>query len=155
MEGWSCIINADIVLLPETFRAVELALHKAHARSATSFRYEFDPHDVQRRIRRYDMGLDIFCALPEVWGRVAQIIPPCYRIGHGVWDTWMVGYFNLEGQPCYDFTGSRCVLHPKHESRVRPFDVPDVQDQYRSAAQPPRMKISVRAAADLIHDAVR
>jgi hypothetical protein len=147
--GWSCIVNADIVLLPDTFRSVELELRRLKAASAMSFRFEFNPADKTRRIRNYDNGIDIFCATQPVWEKVCKKIPDWYRIGHCIWDTWMLGFFNLEGQPFYEFTGSRCVLHPKHGDRNPIHTVNWISDGYLGAATPPKLKISVQAGVDI------
>jgi hypothetical protein len=147
--GWSCIVNADIVLLPETFRAVELELGRKNAASAMSLRFEYDPRDANRKTRNYDQGIDIFCARQSVWISAASKIPDSYRIGHPTWDNWMMGFFNLEGLPCYEFTGSRCVLHPKHGDRRSPHLIDAPKDLYPGACTCPKLKISVQAGVDI------
>lgn len=154
-RGWSCMINADIVLKPYVFSAVELQLLKNQARSASSFRFEFDPEDPKRTIRLYDMGLDIYCAVNDVWRGIEREVPSHYRIGHDNFDRWIYGYFETKGQPTYDFTGSRCVLHPMHGNRQRPFTVEDVFCVYRMNARPPRRKISIRDVLDSKKNAAR
>jgi hypothetical protein len=149
LPGWSCIVNADIVLLPETFRAVELELGRKQAASAMSLRFDYDPRDPNRKIRNYDQGIDIFCARQSVWKSAASKIPDSYRIGHPTWDNWMMGFFNIEGKPCYEFTGSRCVLHPKHGDRRAPHPIDATKDVYPGACTCPKRKISVQAVVDI------
>jgi hypothetical protein len=151
-NGWSCIINSDIVVRP-TFSTVIFDLQRIHAKSATSFRLEFDPENDNIHPRKTDMGLDIFCANSDVWSIVSRTIPDFYRIGHGGWDNWMAGFFHLECQPSYDFSPSQCILHPKHEHRLRPFLQtirPDKHaDRYSASARPPMLKLNPRVGVDI------
>lgn len=106
-----CIINADIVLAAHT-RAV---LHNAMRRFqvATSFRLEFSGDT--RKARRVDNGLDLFIAHPGVWRRCWPLVPPEFRIGRPVWDSWLNAWLRDEYRMAYtDLSNHRIVFHPKH-----------------------------------------
>ena len=116
-EDWACIINADIIVKKD-FRRVEDKLRWNQAQCAVSGRYEFDPDNDLYAPRLNDLGMDIFCAVPEVWKRVAQDIPDKFRLGHILWDAWLLGYWNTNyGETFYDFTPAKVIYHPKHGNR--------------------------------------
>lgn len=117
LNDWCAILNADIVVSQE-FAAVEKKLREKKASCAVSYRYQFDPTNPVAEKKVVDNGLDIFCAVPEVWRHAAKEIPRDFRIGHQRWDTWMIGFLNTHYfQSFYDFTASKTIFHPKHESR--------------------------------------
>jgi hypothetical protein len=117
-QGWSCIINADIVVSPK-MKDVEAKLNKLNAFAASSWRHEFDPDsDPFKTGAVKDNGIDFFAARREVWNHCARIIPVGYYIGHILWDTWMLGYLNRHfcGR-FFNITPSRVIFHPKHGNR--------------------------------------
>lgn len=117
--GWSCIINSDIVMAPQT-RHLESNLEAFGGLCAVSRRYEIPPSgNIEDAILLPDdYGLDFFCAKQEVWQFVATVIPEQFKIGMIVWDQWMSNCFVREFQPyCYDLTPSRLVFHPRHANR--------------------------------------
>jgi hypothetical protein len=124
--GWSCIINADIVVDPR-FAALEAALDAKGAVCAFSLRYQFKHGQAPSYARVEDMGLDIFCAKQEVWANAAKHVPPSFRIGKIMWDTWTLQFFARNyGDRCYDFTASRLIFHPQHGGRKNQnMDRPD------------------------------
>lgn len=117
--SWSCIINADILVDPK-IRLVENDLNERRVQAALSFRYQLPMNQV------VDYGLDVFCCLPPVWARAMIEVPQKFRIGHILWDTWMMGFLmNITKGNVADFTPSKVIFHPHHEERNRPFDVVD------------------------------
>lgn len=109
--GWVAILNADIFILPK-MELLEKMLYKVGAACGVSRRW--DP--IQGRV--IDGGLDFFCALPHVWGTVAERIPKEFTIGRIVWDTWMLNYMaKMYSGVFYDLTPWAFVYHPKHEGR--------------------------------------
>lgn len=116
-EGWSCIINADIL---STFRMrfVERALILQKAESAISLRWQLPQNAV------VDQGLDWFAATQELWQKILPRVPKWFRISHVLWDTWCLSAFMGIGDPnkCYDVTASKVVFHPQHEERDRPYE---------------------------------
>lgn len=122
--GWSCLINADIQVRPAIFKRIEKDLVAKGAVSAISRRWQFDPENQFRSLSLIDLGLDIFCATQPVWQECLRWVPDQFRIGHGFWDTWMLGFLNVTSRDqWYDFTKSRCILHPLHGDRHRPHEI--------------------------------
>jgi hypothetical protein len=124
-EGWSCIINADIVV-GRHLRRVEKQLNEIGAECTVSRRYRIPPDRNLSRAKLVDGGLDFFGAQSHVWKRVAGEILPEFRIGKVVWDTWMMNFFSRNyKQSCYDLTPSKIFFHPDHRNRRnQKIDVP-------------------------------
>lgn len=122
-DGWSCIINSDIVV-GEEFGFTAMRLAHNHAMCAVSRRYEFVGENVEKA-GMVDFGIDFFAATQQVWKRVAREIPDQFRIGHGCWDSYVLGFFNTNyGAMVFDITPTRCIFHPRHgdRKRVHPID---------------------------------
>jgi hypothetical protein len=144
VAGWSCIINADIVLIPIRFLAALSEVKRLGGKCAMSFRYQFDPVNPRIEPRVVDLGLDVFCAQQSVWEYILKTVPPFLRIGHCFWDTWMLGCFNVASAgKLYDFTPCRSVLHPKHGNRQAPHTIPTFTDPYSQAAGPVKLKARI------------
>lgn len=112
-SGWSCIINADIVVSPE-LATVERRASARHAMAMTSYRYT----TANGRTAVIDNGLDWFAARGPIWAEAARQCPPQLRIGHPTWDTWMIGFLNHAcGRSFINVTSARLIFHPKHEDR--------------------------------------
>lgn len=129
IHGWSCIINADIVVDPK-FKLVEDKLNEVGAACAFSLRFPFTPETGQRSRGTMDLGLDVFCAVKEAWSNLLTRIPKAFRLGHAQWDTFVLQYFarNYPGR-CYDFTPSHCIFHPIHGNR-KDQSIPAIDDPY-------------------------
>lgn len=124
-SSWCAILNADIVI-GQLFRLVESKLMTVRARCAVSARWNFDPKVGTHDARVTDNGLDFFAAAPDIWRRAASEVPPCFRIGHNLWDTWMLGFFKrVAGQHCWDITRQRVIFHPIHGGRRQPHKIDD------------------------------
>ena len=142
---WCCIVNADILVMPQ-FKAVERRLIEKEALCATSRRYQFDPEKgIGHSCTVVDMGMDIFCAVPELWKDIAKEIPAQFRIGHCLWDTWTLGFFEVKGRGNhYDFTPSKCIYHPIHGHREPTHHIDSkIRDKYLANANWPNRKITV------------
>jgi len=116
----TCILNADIVVAPNLKAMVNQAWAKG-ALAMTSQRLEFDPktEDYFRAVVK-DLGADFFCAKPEVWKQVYKEIPKAYRIGNGLWDSWMLNFLILTFPKRFlDITTLGPIFHPKHGDRKR------------------------------------
>jgi hypothetical protein len=112
---WCAIVNADIVL-GETWPAVEAALRASGAKAAISRRWTLDEAGGMEHAKLTDQGLDIFAATPEVWRAAARFVPKQFKLGHILWDTWMLSFF-VNTFKTADFTSARVVFHPRHEHR--------------------------------------
>lgn len=115
---WSCLINADIQV-SFRLRFVEMELMRLGAQSAISFRHELPGGKV------VDNGLDWFAAEPGLWALLAKRVPPDFRMGHILWDTWTLSAFTAIGRrkQCFDVTATKCIFHPKHGDRCRPHTI--------------------------------
>lgn len=110
-KEWSCLINADIIVSPRIKQA-EDALNRLGANCAFSRRIPVDG------FYSVDLGLDFFCAKPEVWRVVAQIIPEQFLIGKQQWDTWLMSFLaHNYPETFYDLSPSKLIYHPNHEDR--------------------------------------
>jgi hypothetical protein len=137
-----CLLNADIVVAPNLKSMVNQAWAKG-ALAMTSQRLEFDPktEDYFRAVVR-DHGCDFFCAKPEVWKQVYKTIPAAYRIGHGLWDSWMLNFLQSTLQRRFvDITTLGPIFHPKHGDRKRTEMGEIPQDKYikQGLGFPPRL----------------
>ena len=111
MAAPSCVINADIFLLPRAATVLRTAMRRFQA--ATSFRLEFDQD--MRKARRVDNGLDLFVAHPSVWQRCWPEMPSEFRIGQPAWDSWLNAWLREEYRMAYtDLSNHRIVFHPRH-----------------------------------------
>lgn len=115
--GLSAIINGDIIL-GRGFPQVVQKLSHLKFKAATSRRWQFTPGESPMRGSLEDYGLDVFVASQDVWKKVAGSVPGDLRLGNILWDTWMAGFFSSNfGNRYIDFTGFKCVFHPRHGSR--------------------------------------
>lgn len=137
LPGWACIINADIVVSPMMREAIA-ALERSSVRCALSRRYDLW---TQKLI---DMGLDWFAAKPEIWKMAAQAVGSNYRIGHPIWDTWMISFFtHMPGVRCADLTPAKLIFHPAHDGRDRPHTIqPPKNDPLLNDVRWPATRIS-------------
>lgn len=120
-DQMTAIVNADIVVSKRMLN-VEQALMRLGADSAMSKRFEFDPDNKTIPPKIVDSGLDIFIANPVVWAMAAEEVPEQFRIGHILWDTWMLSFFTHHSR-CWEITEMQVIFHPKHENRIRPHEI--------------------------------
>lgn len=121
-QQWGAFINADIVL-GKGLKIIHGELAKRGALCAMSRRFEFQGEDVNSG-RMLDNGLDFFCGTPSFWKLASSMIPDNYRIGHCLFDTWLLGFMCSHYYAwLWDFTECRVIFHPKHEDRQRPFKI--------------------------------
>lgn len=111
---WACLVNSDIVI-DKRLLIVEQELIARSAHCAMSRRWQMPGNKI------VDLGLDWFAAQPWIWRQMAKVTPPNFRIGHILWDTWVLAaLMHFAPKHTYDCTGSRFVFHPQHEDRSRP-----------------------------------
>lgn len=137
---YACLINADIVVGWN----LGSAIHEVWSRggvAATSRRYEFTGEDLTHS-NIVDLGIDFFCATPDMWRRASKSVPSQYRLGHSAWDTWVMSFFNtVAGRAFWDITKRRAIFHPKHENRKRVHAIKPVDDQYTTNPGFPFLKL--------------
>ena len=105
---------------------------QAGCAAAMSFRYEFDPEKPDyANAKQIDGGLDFFVAQPEIWYMAYKAVSVEYRIGHTKWDNWFMNFCHATlGRFFADLTQYRCIFHPKHEERHRPYYISPVDDVF-------------------------
>ncbi len=123
--GWSCIVNADIIIDGPRLAEVQWKLHHKRCQCALSRRWCTKEEQV------IDSGLDWFAATSVVWAEVAKAIPDSFCLGRIMFDTWLASYFSIEHRGlCADCTEARFVWHPPHTGRIdQNFEVP-MSDKY-------------------------
>lgn len=141
-EGWACLINADIQIGSNIRKAFSVA-DKHGFNCAMSLRWELPEDGDPCRAKIRDSGLDFFAALPEVWAQAAREVPRHFRIGHCIWDTWLLAFFtNHNALRCVDMTKARFVFHPKHGARRSQYDIKaPSEDPYLNRVRFPLEKI--------------
>jgi len=119
---WCAIVNADIVIRGN-MRQVQGDIMSRGGLASISRRYEFVGEDFMRA-KLVDTGLDFFAAHSHVWRHAAKLIPRQYRIGHCLFDTWLLGFLATHYMPkLWDITPLRMIFHPKHEDRRPMFHI--------------------------------
>lgn len=123
-RGFVAILNADIVVKPD-IRKLERMMMARGKSCASSRRWHFDPVtcDWDKAELGDDRGRDIFIARNDIWRDMAKAVPEELRIGHGRWDAFCVDWFRIKFNDSFiDFTNSKMIFHPIHESRRRPHE---------------------------------
>lgn len=151
LKDWGVLINADITL-GQGLPMIEEKLHGYGALCAMSRRFEFEGDNINDG-KMIDNGLDFFAAAPSVWRLAVRMIPHDYRIGHCLFDTWLLGFMASHYYDwLWDITECRIVFHPKHEDRHRIFNIDHAAgkeqvDAVRWPAVERRLKIKAIADA--------
>lgn len=141
-NGWTCLINSDIVVSPLLGKVVRECQQKK-IEAITSMRYEFEPEqkDLNKAVVK-DSGYDFFMSSPEMWLGAFKQVPNGYRIGHNRWDNWVLGYFNTVCRKRFvDVTSKRLIFHPRHGERKQPYHISVPQDIYLELGRPPFYKL--------------
>lgn len=156
-DGWGAWINCDIIVdggrLLQVMRQMDIRGYQA----CTSQRWQYEPDDwpdlSKALVPQGDYGLDIFITHGAIWGDMYSKINPDLRKAGMVYDTWMTGYlWTTLGFGYRNFTGYRCVFHPRHEGRQQEFcNSPQlIQDEYGKAARiPPDLEMDKPAKKPL------
>lgn len=114
---WCCLLNADIIV-GQSWTWVQQELKMSGMKCAISRRWEIPPSGDTGHSNLKDLGLDFFCAEPDIWSAASKEIPEDFQIGRIMWDTWMLAFFmEQSGGKCADLTHARVVFHPQHGHR--------------------------------------
>lgn len=132
-----CILNADIVVAQHLKDIVNRGWSMS-AQALTSKRCEFDPaRENYDSAEVVDMGIDFFCAFPQVWKQVWRHLPGVFRIGHQQWDSYLLAFLNhLLPNRFFDLTKHRPIYHPKHGDRKMPHHIILPPEQYAQIGFP-------------------
>lgn len=139
---WCCLINSDIVVSPLLMTVWDRAVRQG-AKAMTSFRWEYDPDNLDLMDAHVtDVGFDFFATTPDWWSRVSLEVPASYRIGHNIWDSWLLGFFNTHlGRKFFDITSQRVIFHPKHGNREQKWPVVNEPSSYTTFSGAPSTKL--------------
>jgi hypothetical protein len=131
MPGYrfGAIVNADIVIGPN-FPKVEAELIARNAKAGISRRFQFNDPATPFVADMVDLGLDFFFAIPAMWRMISLQIPEQFRMGHCLWDTWVMAFMShWAGTDCYDLTPQRFVFHPNHGNRKTQYTIDTEPDK--------------------------
>lgn len=118
LPAWVCLLNADIIISPRWKIVTDNMIRHTSVKAAISKRWQFDPKKGIADAAVTDEGLDCFCAHPAVWGMIAREAPPEFKLGHILFDTFLLGFLmkKLDGN-VGDLTSAKLVFHPLHGDR--------------------------------------
>lgn len=69
-----------------------------------------------------DFAVDFFMGHASLFVEPAKLMPKGCRVGHNLWDSWLVGYFNKTlGDKIVSATKYGFLYHPKHDERNCPY----------------------------------
>jgi hypothetical protein len=144
-----CIVNADMILMPDFVEAVEKVKSQKSKFVLLSQRWDLDvtqPLDFttgwQDRLRNTvyavgslhrPAGSDFF-----LFPRSCYTDIPDFIIGRAGWDNWMIYKARKEGWPVIDCTPSVMIVHQSHDYSHLPggkshYDHPDTNENIRLA----------------------
>lgn len=135
-SGLLCLINTDMLLMPDFIEAAEACRRLCQQRGWSNFvllsqRWDLDVtqplefgEDWQARLRarvkkdaqlHKPAGSDFF-----IFPRSAYLDLPDFAIGRAGWDNWMIYKARKEGWPVIDCTPSVMIVHQNHHYRHLP-----------------------------------
>jgi len=142
-EEPAVILNADIVVGRHLVEAADKAFRMG-AYALTSRRYEYDPANPDfASAKVVDLGADFFCAHNWVWRKAWLAVPPQLRIGHSMWDNWLMGFLTVNFKRAFvDISDFKAIFHPRHGSRKQPhsFELPNDKYIHSGAGFPAKLK---------------
>jgi len=169
-----CIINADIILLPDFFEAAKQVVELKDKFVLLSQRWDLDvtqpiefTEGWQNRLRSTVLrrgslhrpaGSDFFLFPNSCYTN----LPP-FTIGRGGWDNWMIYKARQEKYPVIDCTPSVMIVHQNHDYSHLPggqthYAHPETDENIRLAGGHPAVRYTIldathRLAADgkLVH----
>jgi len=144
-----CIINTDMILLPDFVQAVEQIARLKNKFVLLSQRWDMDivePIDFSQGWQEHlrssvrssgtlhrPAGSDFFLFPPSCYTDV-----PDFAIGRAGWDNWMIYKANKEKWPVIDGTASIMIVHQNHDyghlpNSKPPYDLPETNENIRLA----------------------
>jgi hypothetical protein len=144
-----CIINADMILMPDFMVAAKQTMKLKDRFVLLSQRWDYDitsPIDFSRgwepglgeSVRKQDQlhrpaGSDFFLFPKSCYQNI-----PDFAIGRAGWDNWMIYHARKEAWPVIDCTSSVMIVHQNHDYSHLPgakphYDHPDSNENIRLA----------------------
>jgi hypothetical protein len=144
-----CIINTDILLLPDFLQAARQAHDLRKNFVLVSQRWDLD---VTQPLEFSDGWQDRLGAMARSQGQLHRpagsdffLFPsscyqeiPAFAIGRAGWDNWMIYKARQEGWPVIDGTASLTIIHQNHDYRHLPggqshYNLPETSENIRLA----------------------
>lgn len=154
-----CIINADMLLMPDFVEAAKQSTHLSDKFVLLSQRWDLDvtqPLDfsagwedrlrstthVQGELHR-PAGSDFFLFPKSCYTEV-----PDFAIGRAGWDNWMIFHARHENWPVIDCTTSIMIVHQNHDYRHLPggkphYEHPETNENIRLAGGPAAVRYTI------------
>jgi len=158
-SGLLCIINADMLLMPDFVEAAKQASALKDAFVLLSQRWDLDvtqPLDFSSnwddRLRstvhgqgllHRPAGSDFFLFPKACYADV-----PAFTIGRAGWDNWMIYKARQENWPVIDCTSSVMIVHQNHDYRHLPggkphYEHPETNENIRLAGGPAAVRYTI------------
>jgi len=163
-----CIINADMLLMPDYIEAVKKATNLRDKFVLLSQRWDLDitqPLDFSagwsNRLRstvhgqgslHCPAGSDFFLFPKSCYTDV-----PDFAIGRAGWDNWMIYKARQENWPVIDCTPSIMIVHQNHDYRHLPggkphYEHPETNENIRLAGGPAAVRYTILDATHRLKD---
>ena len=163
-----CIINADMLLMPDFFEAARRSRLQRDKFVLLSQRWDLD---VTEPIDFSDGWEDRQSSIVNRQGSLHRpagsdffLFPkPCYTdipdfaIGRAGWDNWMIYKARLENWPVIDCTPSIMIVHQNHDYRHLPdgkshYNHPETEENIRLAGGPAAVRYTILDATHRLMD---
>jgi hypothetical protein len=163
-----CIINADMILMPDFIEAAKQAIKLKEKFVLLSQRWDLDvtkPIDFsdgwidrqssivnrQGSLHR-PVGSDFF-----LFPRTCYTDIPDFAIGRAGWDNWMIFHARQERWPVIDCTPSVMIVHQNHDYRHLPggkshYTHPETNENIRLAGGPAAVRYTILDATNRLKD---
>ena len=163
-----CIINADMLLMPDFVEAVKQVVKLKEKFVLLSQRWDLDvsePIDfsegyqdrqssiVNRQgVLHRPAGSDFF-----LFPRACYTSMPDFAIGRAGWDNWMIYNARQENWPVIDCTPSVLIVHQNHDYRHLPggkphYEHPETNENIRLAGGPAAVRYTILDATHRLKD---
>ena len=163
-----CIINADMVLMPDFVEAAKQAVKIKDKFVLLSQRWDYDitsPIDfaagwesgLRESVRKQNQlhrpaGSDFFLFPKNCYADI-----PAFIIGRAGWDNWMIYKARKEGWPVIDCTPSVMIVHQNHDYSHLPggkshYEHPDTNENIRLAGGQANIRYTILDATHQLAD---
>jgi len=163
-----CIINTDVILMPDFVEAAKQALEQKENFVLLSQRWDLDVtnplffssgwanrlrEDVQKRGQLHrPAGSDFFLFPKSCYTNV-----PDFAIGRAGWDNWMIYHARQQKWPVIDCTPSIVIVHQNHDYRHLPggkshYTHPETDENIRLAGGPAVVRYTILDATHRLKD---
>ena len=163
-----CIINADMILVPDFVEAAQQMMKLEEQFVLLSRRWDYDittslefADGWENRLRSSVLGQndlhrpagsDFFLFPKSCYADI-----PDFAIGRAGWDNWMIYKARLENWPVIDCTPSVMIVHQNHDYRHLPggkphYEHPETDENIRLAGGPAAVRYTILDATHRLQD---